>query len=580
MPWNRHAFDKAKDETKAVLLSMSAVWCYWCHVMDETTYSDPDVIKFLNENFISIRVDSDHRPDINARYNVGGWPTTAVLTGHGGIIGGATYLPPDQFMAMMGEIQQAYSDDRPRLYEQSREMHRHRRNVAGRAAAGAVVEEGLVDQVARVVAGAYDASNGGFGTQPKFPSPQVIQFVGHLARTTGEQLYRVMLEKTLDKMADSSLNDREEGGFFRHCAESNWTQPQLEKLLDDNVALAQVYLDAGFLLDRDDYCLTASRTIDYIVAELFDDVVPGFRGSQGAHSEYFLESLESRRERSKPDVDPSCYSSGNAQTVALLLDAAWRLDQPELGDTALEVLDSINGKARVGSLSHVFDQSGMHSTAGLLTDWANLLNAQITAYTFTGLESHLTRATELAKGMIEGFFDAESGGFFDIQRDENAIGHLEIREKPLPDNADAALALLKLHQVTRNDDYRHVAETTLSCFVQSYREFGEFAAPYGLAVHHLNNAPVEVTVEGRHQDPATSAMLRAAFQLPTPHLEVKPIVAQEHGMPVQAHICLDTVCLPPVENPNELANALAELSDPSALIDSPFESIFKRFPEI
>jgi len=262
------------------------------------------------------------------------------------------------------------------------------------------------------------------------------------------------------------------------------------------------------------------------------------------------------------------------------LDAAWRLDRPELGETALEVLDSINKKARVGSLSHVFDQSGMHPTAGLLTDWANLLNAQITAYTFTGLEPHLTRATELAKGMIEAFFDAESGGFFDIQRDANAIGHLEIREKPLPDNADAALALLKLHQVTRNDDYRHVAETTLSCFVQSYREFGEFAAPYGLAVHNLNNSPVEVTVEGRHQDPDTSAMLRAAFQLTTPHLEVKPIVAKEHGIPVQAHICMDTVCLPPVANPNELANALAELSDSNTLMDSPFESIFKRFPEV
>ena len=70
------------------------------------------------------------------------------------------------------------------------------------------------------------------------------------------------------------------------------------------------------------------------------------------------------------------------------------------------------------------------------------------------------------------------------------------------------------------------------------------------------------------------------IQLSTPNLEVKPIVAKEHGIPVQAHICLDAVCLPPVENPNELANTLAKLSDPGTLIDSPFESIFKRFPEV
>ncbi|PKB78876.1 MAG: hypothetical protein BZY88_16265, partial [SAR202 cluster bacterium Io17-Chloro-G9] len=174
LPWSSAAFEQAQTANKPVLLSISAVWCYWCHVMDETTYSDSGVAKFLNDHFVAVRVDSDQRPDINARYNVGGWPTTAFLTGHGGIIGGATYLPPDQFLAMAAEIQQAYAEDRPRLYELAREMHRHRRDMAGRTAAGPDVEEGLVDQVARVVAGAYDVANGGFGNEPKFPIPQII----------------------------------------------------------------------------------------------------------------------------------------------------------------------------------------------------------------------------------------------------------------------------------------------------------------------------------------------------------------------------------------------------------------------
>ena len=98
--------------------------------------------------------------------------------------------------------------------------------------------------------------------------------------------------------------------------------------------------------------------------------------------------------------------------------------------------------------------------------------------------------------MIDRFFDQEKGGFFDIERDPEAIGHLQIREKPLPDNAIAALALTKLYQATRNEDYRQVAETALSAFVESYREYGEFAAAYGLAVDRLTNPPVEVTVEG------------------------------------------------------------------------------------
>ena len=127
---------------------------------DETTYSDPDVQSLLSSSFIAVRVDNDHRPDINARYNVGGWPTTAFLTPHGGLVGGATYLPPDQFLAMLQELQEAYRADKPQLYSQSRELLRQRREHARRVAAGQEVENSLVDRVSRIVAGAYDAKRG------------------------------------------------------------------------------------------------------------------------------------------------------------------------------------------------------------------------------------------------------------------------------------------------------------------------------------------------------------------------------------------------------------------------------------
>ena len=84
---------------------------------------------------------------------------------------------------------------------------------------------------------------------PKFPSPQIPAFAVHLARTTGEDFYRAMVRKTLDAMNFGELQDREEGGFFRHCAEADWTEPQLEKLLEDNLGIAQLFLDAGCLLE-------------------------------------------------------------------------------------------------------------------------------------------------------------------------------------------------------------------------------------------------------------------------------------------------------------------------------------------
>ncbi len=88
--WGEEAFAEAKQQDKPILLSLSAVWCHWCHVMDETSYSDPGVISYINEHYIPVRVDNDQRPDINARYNMGGWPTTAFLTPDGELMTGGT----------------------------------------------------------------------------------------------------------------------------------------------------------------------------------------------------------------------------------------------------------------------------------------------------------------------------------------------------------------------------------------------------------------------------------------------------------------------------------------------------------
>ena len=573
LPWGEAAFAKAQSENKPVLLSISAVWCYWCHVMDETSYSDPAVQALINESFVAVRADNDHRPDLNARYNVGGWPTTAFLTGHGGLIGGATYLPPDQLIAMLSELKEAYREDKPQLYDQARNLLRQRQERVNRVAAGPDVEESLVDLVSRIATGAYDAINGGYGLAPKFPNGPILEFLVHLARTTGEEFYRVMLAKTLDRMCCGPLYDHDEGGFYRHSANADWSDPQWEKLLEDNVVLSRVYLDAHSLLGEESYLQVASQTVDYLAGQLYAETVPGFRGSQGAHSEYFGLSLSDRQGRQPPPVDPSCYSHTNAQAVSLFLDVAWRLSRPELTEIALAVLDTIDSMARTGGLSHVYDDTGAHETPGFLIDWACLLSALVDAHGYTGRGSYLERAKSVASELLERFFDQADGGFFDIESDGQAIGYLRLREKPLPDNMAAAVALLKLFRVTRNDDYRQVAETTLSAFTGSYQEYGEYSASYGLAIHLLKNAPVEVTVEGRPDDPGTVEMLRAASKLSCVNLVVKPVSVEEHQLPVQAHVCLDTLCLPPVTDPGLLETAVSGMVSDSA---SPFENILDR----
>ncbi len=97
-----------------LLLSISAVWCHWCHVMDETTYSDPEVIRLINENFIPVRVDNDRRPEINRRYNQGGWPSTVFLEPHGNVLAGATYIPPENMRQVIDRFIGLWRDKRTR----------------------------------------------------------------------------------------------------------------------------------------------------------------------------------------------------------------------------------------------------------------------------------------------------------------------------------------------------------------------------------------------------------------------------------------------------------------------------------
>ena len=430
-PWTPETFALAQSQDRPVLLSISAAWCYWCHVMDETTYSDPDVQAVIRQHFIAVRVDNDHRPDLNSRYNVGGWPTTAFLTPHGGLIGGATYLPPDQFLAMMGELQDAYRADKPApLHASPRTAEPPPPAGPRRIAAGPEPDAALVDRVARVVAGAYDARNGGFGSEPKFTNPGILRLVLHLHRTTGQEFYGVMARQTLDAMAAAPVYDAVEGGFFRHSAAADWSEPQYEKLLEDNLQLTRLYLDGWIILGEPRYREVAEQTIGLVLRRLYAGPGRGFRGSQGAHSDYFALNAAQRAAAAPPPSDPSCYAAGDALAVITLLEAAWKLGQPALADTALSVLERLDAAAETGQLRRVSpaesaaaappgqtlngqrsDSPPPQAEPPLLVDWAWLLAALLQAHAATARPRFLEQAIGVAAVMVDRFFDETGGGF-------------------------------------------------------------------------------------------------------------------------------------------------------------------------
>ena len=580
-PWARSTFDRAQAEDKPVLLSIGASWCYWCHVMDETTYSDPDVQALLSRSFIAVRVDNDHRPDINARYNVGGWPTTAFLTPHGGLIGGATYLPPDQFLAMLAELEGAYRAEKPQIYEQSRDLLHRRREHSRRVVAGGEVEQSLTDRVSRIMSGAYDALSGGFGSDPKFTNPAILRFILHRYRTTGEEFYEAMLRKSLDSMAGSPIYDQVAGGFFRYSASADWSEPQREKMLEDNIQLARVYLDASVILangrelESSKYREVAGSTLSCILDSLYDPGARGFRGSQGAHSDYFSLGAEERSIAEPPPRDGSCYGGLDALTAAAMLYASWLVDGElgrRLGETGKDVLARLADEATEGTFSRVRSEGDGEPVHALLSDWAGLLYGLLQAHAVTAEPRFLQCSTSAAAAMVNRFFDTDGGGFFDIEADPDAVGHMQVREKQLPENMLAVQGLMQLYHATRNEDYRQLCEATLSAFAAVFREHGEFAAEFGLSVDLFCNPMVEVTVEGSPADAGCRTLLESAIRLNSPNLEIKAVPA---GGTALAHVCLDTLCLPPVSSPEALAATVAGMDDQPA---SPFQDILRIFP--
>src|SRR5437879_11838364 len=170
--WSEDACAEASRLKRPILLSISAVWCHWCHVMDETTYSHPGVIDLINREYLPIRVDNDLRPDINQRYNMGGWPTTAFLTSSGEILTGATYLPADQMADALSKIATYYRTHRPEIA--SRVLEGKKRSGSAVARAAGSLDDAIVDEVLDAVKNSYDAEYGGFGSAPKFPQTDAI----------------------------------------------------------------------------------------------------------------------------------------------------------------------------------------------------------------------------------------------------------------------------------------------------------------------------------------------------------------------------------------------------------------------
>ena len=524
-PWSAEAFDAAKADDKPILLSISAVWCHWCHVMDETTYSTDGVIDLVNREYVPVRVDNDVRPDINQRYNMGGWPTTAFLTPQGDILTGFTYVPPEQMTDALAKVAAFYRTNKPEIV--ARVLEGRKRAATTVAASAGSLEPGLVDRLLGNVETAYDNEHGGFGTAPKFPQTDAIALLAEQSVLRGEPSLMEMARHTLAKMAGGGTYDHVEGGFFRYSTTADWSVPHFEKMLEDHGGLIAALATTGQAEILDD----ATRYLDTV---LRDPETGLYAGSQDADEEYFAQDAAGRRERTAPYVDRRVYAAWNCGLAVAYLWADLWLGRAALRERAAALLDRLFADLWTpdGGMRHTVDAGGQ------LGDQVWALWAAVRAAATLG-EPWRARALALAAHLEARYADPELHGYFDRAAGDE-LGRLEERIKPLAENSIAAIALTELDALAGDPalGLRARAQRTLASVAALPRRYGTMAAVFARALDRALREPVKLTT----LDPDLARALLGAY----------PYAMIERAGDERGTLCVGTTCLAPTASAEEL----------------------------
>lgn len=506
--WNDQAFAEARRRGVPVLLFLKAAWCRWCRELETRVLADPRVATTIAAHFVAIAVDKDRRPDLDARYSRGGWPTLAYLDDTGELIANDSFLEVPELQERLDLVAGYWADNREHV---RRRLAEAADVQTPRATPRGEVSSEILDTVARTLLESSDPLHGGWGAQHKFPHPEALDFALIRWSQTGDDAMRKLVLRTLRHMQTGEIHDRVEGGFYRYSTASDWSSPHHEKVLDSNAQRLYAYLEAFQALGEESFRTTALSILDWMNRTLFDPETGAYRGSQDADAHYaHLSTREARRARGAPPCDPTLFANWNAMAASSGFKAAAVLGQSEHSERALGVLRFLMDEMydeRVG-VHHYWD--GTYHLPGLLSDQAYLLRALIDAVQFTGETRFLDVAVELAD-TTQRTLASDLGGFWDVREDPSARGSLRRRQRSILENSVMAEALLRLSYFTRDERWSNLAHDTLRSFASDYKRHGHLVAGYARAVDLFLNPPLHVIVVGPAGREDTRNLHRAAL---------------------------------------------------------------------
>jgi uncharacterized protein len=304
--WRDEAFAEARRENKPIFLSIGYSTCHWCHVMERESFEDEGVAKFLNEHFVSIKLDREERPDVDKIYMTftqattgqGGWPLNVFLTPELKPFFGGTYFPPDarfgrpSFLQVLQHIANLWRERKNDITASAGEIHaRLEAAGAGAAPSDSLLTDDVLRKAAATFKSTYDSTHGGFGGAPKFPQPSVPRLLLRCARRFQDGDAARMVLHTCERMAAGGIHDQLGGGFARYSVDAEWLVPHFEKMLYDNAQLVQLYLDAHLVAKAEsgkskteNFAETARDILDYVLRDMTHPA-GGFFSAEDADSE-------------------------------------------------------------------------------------------------------------------------------------------------------------------------------------------------------------------------------------------------------------------------------------------------------
>jgi len=520
--WSDEAFAEAKRDGKFIILDLEAVWCHWCHVMEEKTYSDPAVINLIRKHYVALKVDQDNRPDLSRRYQDWGWPATIFFNGDGvELVKRAGYIPPDG----MARLLQAIVDDP--TPEQDAPIRAHKE-----FAASALLGDELRKTLQQRHLDSYDPEYGSLKINQKFIDRDTVEYALRQARngdTENERIARHTLDEAI------ALIDPVWGGVYQYSTGGKWDYPHFEKIMQSQAGYMRIYALAYRQFGDERYLKAAED-----IARYLQDFLTAPNGAlytsqdadlvQGVHSREFFELNDAaRRSRGIPRIDTHQYARENgwaARALSVLYQVSGNKGYLERAERAVAWVEK-NRKLKGGGYRHdELDKGGP-----FLGDSLAVAEAYVSLYQSTGRRDYLQRARYTLAFIYAIFrFGGEKGAGYAV-----AYAPASAVIKPLPqidENIAFTRLAIRVHHLTGDESFRDMAERAmryLATPVIATERLTE--AGILLAEHELANDPVHMTIVGHKDDIQARTLYEAALRYPGSYRRIEWWDKREGAMP-------------------------------------------------